>query len=131
MKILLVFATLLFATSVFAQNGAIRGTVLDQEMNNEPLLFANISLKGAKSAEQTNLFGNFEINDVVPGEYTIQISFAGYDTKEILIRVKADETTEIQETLTAITFDYDEVSMETTIKNEDKIVALSTIADRK
>ncbi|MRI00911.1 hypothetical protein GH721_10270 [Kriegella sp. EG-1] len=127
MKRILALVVFLVSSSVFAQEGAIRGTILDQEMNNEPFLFANISLKGDNLSKQTNLFGNFEINNVKPGDYIVQISFAGYNTKEVPVQVTADNITEIQETLSAITFEFDETLLNS---KESKKIAVNTISSK-
>ncbi|MEO9892588.1 carboxypeptidase-like regulatory domain-containing protein [Aurantibacter sp.] len=123
MKNILALVVLFFSTGLFAQQGAIRGTILDQEMNNEPLLLANISLKGDNISKQTNLFGNFELDNVQPGDYIVQISFAGYNTKEVAVNVVANETIVIQETLSALTFEFDDTTLNSKASNEEKIAA--------
>jgi len=126
MKRLIVIIVLFFSAFSFAQEqGSIRGIILDQEMNNEPLLFANVQLKGSDATKQANLFGNFEINDIEPGKYTLEISFAGYETKEVSVEVLANNVTEIQETLSAITFDFDEVV------TEEKIISMAKISSNQ
>jgi len=119
MKRLIVIVVLFFSAVTIAQeHGSISGTILDQEMNNEPLLLANIQLKGSDITRQSNLFGNFEISDIRPGEYILEISFAGYETKQASVEVQANNVTEIQETLGAMIFDFDEV-----ITDEDISIA--------
>ena len=56
-------------------------------MNNEPMMMANIAIKGKGSYVQSNLHGNFEIKDVTPGKYIITVSFSGYDSQEIPVEV--------------------------------------------
>ena len=63
MKNILFFGILLFTVNLFSQTqGTIKGTVYDEAMNNEPLLFANVQLKGATSSQETNFHGNFEFS---------------------------------------------------------------------
>lgn len=132
MKNLIILAIVLFSTSLFSQDhGSIRGTVLDQEMNNEPMLFAHVELKGADTVEQSNLFGNFEINDIEPGAYILEISQAGYETKMVSVDVKADGVTEIQESLAAMTFSFDEVITEEKTVSIAKLSSNRTAGDDK
>ena len=54
MKLRFLLLSFLFATSLFAQNGTVTGTILDKEFNNEPLPFANIVIKGTKQGTSTD-----------------------------------------------------------------------------
>lgn len=78
-------------------------------MNGEPLQMANIALKGAKRIAKSNLFGDFEIATVAPGNYELQISFTGYETVSFPVEVKANEITEIQQGLIAETISIEEL----------------------
>ncbi len=81
--------------------GTINGTITDWEVNNEPMLFADITVKNTTLKTHTNFRGNFELIDVAPGTYTLAISFLGYDTVEVPIEVTKNTTTTIQQTLRA------------------------------
>lgn len=98
------FITLLvFSAFSFAQNsGGIKGKVMDNEMLGEPLLFANISLKNTTFKTESNFHGNFEMVDVRPGQYTMEISYLGYETIEFPILVEADKVTFLEKGLNAI-----------------------------
>jgi len=96
MKNLALVFSLLFTTLMFSQQqGAVAGTILDKEMNNEPLLFANIQLKNTPKSIQTNFHGNFEIDDINPGNYTLVVSYLGYETLEIPIIVEENKITHV------------------------------------
>lgn len=61
----------------------ITGTVFDE--NNEPVIGANVSLRGNKSyAVNTDIDGNFSIK--VPQGSTLTISFIGYKTESVLAK---------------------------------------------
>ncbi|MGB5647026.1 MAG: carboxypeptidase-like regulatory domain-containing protein, partial [Muriicola sp.] len=67
------FGFLFFISSVavFSQEqGTIAGTILDQEVFNEPLIYAEVHLKETSKRVQTNFHGNFEITGIAPGNYT-------------------------------------------------------------
>lgn len=94
----------LLTTMAYAQgSGSIRGKILDNEMFNEPLLMATVSLKNTQWKDQTNFNGNFEITDVEPGNYTLEISFLGYESREVAVEVKENHQLEILESLNAKT----------------------------
>ena len=59
----------------------ISGTVIDR--NNEPLVGANIILKGTFLGSTTDMNGFYKINDIDPGKYTIFISYIGYKSEEM------------------------------------------------
>lgn len=102
MKKLVLLCSLLFTATLFAQNqGSIIGNIVDKEMNNEPLLFASVSIKDTSRSVQTNFHGNFEIPDIDPGNYTLAISYLGYETLEVSVEVNKNEVTEIQKGLAA------------------------------
>ncbi len=96
MKSYIVLALLLVSAFGFSQNqGALKGNVLDQEMQNEPLLFAHVQLKGGDLITETNFHGNFEFDNLESGEYTLFITYAGYENIEMPITVRPDEITQV------------------------------------
>ena len=80
----------LFSALSWAQNGTVSGIILDKEYNNEPLAFANISVKGTKYGSSTDMDGKYSIS-LKPGSYTLIVAFLGYETAEIPFTVKAGE----------------------------------------
>ena len=108
MKYLLILIALVSSTALSSQDlGMIKGHVTDSEMDNAPMMMASITLKGSGSNRQTNLHGNFEIEDVLPGDYILTVSFSGYDSKEIPVEVKTNKVTEVTASLAAKTLDPD------------------------
>ena len=91
--------------------GSIHGRITDVSLEGEPLLFANISLKDTPIVEQTNFHGNFEINNVEVGTYILQVSYLGYEPKEIKIRVKPNEMLIIEEALQSLTMQTENLSL--------------------
>tara|TARA_R110000868_G_scaffold357815_2_gene619348 strand:- start:372 stop:758 length:387 start_codon:yes stop_codon:yes gene_type:complete len=85
----------IFITAIgFSQNtGSIYGNILDNEMQNEPLLFANVQLKNADKKTETNFHGNFEFKNLETGNYILVVSYAGYENIEVPIVVESNEIT--------------------------------------
>jgi hypothetical protein len=82
MKQRLLLIAILFTTFCFAQNKSIiKGKITDKEMNNAPLAFANVSIKGTSNGVTTNESGAYSVT-LSSGEYVVVFSFIGYETIE-------------------------------------------------
>jgi hypothetical protein len=85
---LILFAPFLLS----AQNGTVRGQIIDGE-NGEPLFSANAVLKGTQIGATTDFDGNFELN-APAGIYTIEYSFIGMSSLLVTeVKVVAGEIT--------------------------------------
>lgn len=104
MKHLTTLFVILFTSICFSQNsGLIVGNVLDGEMNETPLMDANISIKGTTISTTSDLSGLFLLENLKDGEYTLVCSFVGYKSKETKVKIISGEPTEINITLNAST----------------------------
>ena len=74
---------LIIALPAFAQK--IKGKVSDSK--NVPLVGATVVVKGSTKGTQTDLNGNFEINELPHGQSTLVVSFIGYLKKEVNVSV--------------------------------------------
>lgn len=81
MLVLLLFGSFL-ALTVQAQTGVICGTVTDAKFK-EPLIGATVSIEGTTIGAITDIDGNFRIEKVQPGKYTLQASYVSYKTETI------------------------------------------------
>lgn len=89
----LVYAFLFMEIGIFAQTGRITGKVIDQK-SGETLPGAIILIQGTTQGSATDLDGNYIINNVKPGTYTIVCRFISYDDKAIgPVTVKEGEAT--------------------------------------
>ncbi len=102
MKSLFLIVFVLFFSLAQAQEyGVISGKILDAELYNEPLLMANVGLSDTDWSTQTNFSGNFELTDVVPGDYILHVDFLGYERLELFVTVSAGERLELIPSLKA------------------------------
>ncbi|MEL6810584.1 MAG: outer membrane beta-barrel protein [Bacteroidota bacterium] len=83
MKLFLTTIALLFVTIVTAQTGTVEGSLKDKSYNNEPLAFASVVIKGTDKGAQSDFDGNYIIENVPVGTYSIEISYVGYETVTI------------------------------------------------
>ena len=80
---------LFFAFNLQAQQ--ISGKIIDKA-NGESLPGAAVSIDKTTQGALTDIEGNYTIS-VEPGNYTIVISFVGYETAKVNVEVKGKETT--------------------------------------
>lgn len=96
-KYLLLTLFLVSFSFAFGQDkGGIWGHVSDSELDDEPLLFAQVELKGSSRSIQTNFHGNFELNNLEPGDHTLVIQYLGYENIEIPVVVDKDQITRLE-----------------------------------
>jgi outer membrane receptor protein involved in Fe transport len=99
-------------TSIFAQNtGRITGKITDAKTG-DGLPGVNIILKGTYYGTATNAKGEFEVKNIAPGVYDIQISYIGYSTVEYTgtkVGTNTTTTLDVKMKETALTLDKDVV----------------------
>ena len=89
MKKLFTLILLMAAVAGFSQ-GSITGTVVDGETD-EPLIGASVLLQGTAIGTITDVDGKFNLANVKSGDYTLQISYTGYETMEMPVSVAGSE----------------------------------------
>lgn len=127
MKFYLLILTLLVVVQVSAQTttGSIIGKLTDKELNNEPLAFANVLIKGTTQGTTSDFDGLYEIANVEPGTYTLVISFLGYETLEIPnVVVETDKVTQVNTGLGASSVGLDEVIVTTSARKDSQTALL-------
>lgn len=78
---------------VFAQNGKITGTIIDDETG-EAMLGATIMIVGTSNGASADLDGKYTLSSIAPGIYELKASFIGYAAQTIKeVEVKAGQTT--------------------------------------
>ena len=90
MKNLLFLLSVLLTTTAFAQTGNIRGFVYEKE-SGEPVMFCNVILKGTTIGAATDINGMYNISKVNPGNYTLIVTYIGYDTTQVNITLKGGQ----------------------------------------
>lgn len=69
---------------------SVSGYVKDKS-NGETLLGATVSIPETKRGSKTNKSGFYSISNLTPGEYTVQISYIGYESVQKKITLKKKE----------------------------------------
>lgn len=83
---------LLFVPQLHAQTGRVRGSVVEIGTG-DPIIGANVVIKGTSRGAATDLEGFYVILAVQPGTYTMKASAVGYFEQEFEdVEVKVDQT---------------------------------------
>jgi outer membrane receptor for ferrienterochelin and colicin len=109
--------------------GKLSGSVKDAQTG-EPLIGANIIIVGTDFGAATNADGNFVILNIPPGNYSVKISYIGYETKLVTnIQMVVDQTTSIPVTLNPESIKVGEVvvTAETPMIQKDVTSSVSVI----
>ncbi|MFY7958234.1 MAG: carboxypeptidase-like regulatory domain-containing protein, partial [Flavobacterium macrobrachii] len=124
MKFKLIVITLLFTVLGFAQTkGTIKGVVTDKDLNNEPLPFANVVVKGQNIAVNTDENGSFSIA-IVPGEYILEFSFLGYENATEKVIVKENETIIVNKSIGSGSYTLQDVVIQNNTSREKETALL-------
>ncbi len=73
-----------------AQNGTIRGFIYEKETG-EPIIFTNVYLYKTSFGAASDVNGYFAITKIPPGNYTLMVTYLGYDTLRMDVNVKPDQ----------------------------------------
>lgn len=121
-------AFLLFLTAGMAQNtGKIAGTVKDKA-NGEPLVGANVAIKGTILGASTDIDGHFFILRVPPGVHDVLVTSVGYQGITVKgVRVQVDLTAEVNIKLEQTAIEVEGV----TITAEQKMVQKDVTSTRR
>jgi len=88
---ILLFTLLLFVVAgLNAQQASVRGFVYEEE-SGEPAIFTNVFLQGTTHGASTDINGFFLISKIPPGDYTLTVTYIGFDTIQKSINLKADQ----------------------------------------
>lgn len=89
--VLLLTLMLGLSTTAWAQNGTLRGRVLDENSLGMP--GANVFIEALGKGTPTNVDGEYILVNIPAGEHELTVSFIGYGTQTQSVSVKDGETT--------------------------------------
>ncbi len=115
-------------TSVYAQNGVLKGRVFNS-LNNESIPFANIVLDSTMGTI-TDDEGNFRLEGLVPGEYNIICSYLGFETVVLReVRVLASKPTILEIGMNERNTTLNEITLESEVfvRSKESPVSLRKI----
>ena len=98
-KRLFILAYSLTISTLLAQ-GSLSGVVKDDK--GTPLAGANVYLAGTELGSATDANGKYKIANVDPGNYTLVVSYLGYNTEEFKVNVTGSSSTDAALTPSAL-----------------------------
>jgi hypothetical protein len=93
--LLLLCSLLIFQNLAQAQTGTVRGFVYE-ENSGEPVIFTNAYLEGTDKGGATDINGFFNISQITPGDYTLIVTYLGYDTLRQTVSVKGNRIEQVK-----------------------------------
>ena len=121
------------STALRAQNTGDLTGVITEEATGRPY-GVNVRIVGTNFGAATDIDGRFLIKSIRPGEYTLEITFIGFQVTQLTgIVVKAGETTEVSQSLTEQIFESDQevvVIGEAPIFDVEKSTTSATISKK-
>ena len=108
-----------FAFAQHSLNGVVTG-------NGETLAGASVVIENTFYGVSTNSDGRFELRNLKSGNYTIQVSFIGYETKKLMVVL--DKTQEVNVVLQPYTVMTDEIIVSATRVSAKSPFAYSNIS---
>ncbi|MCG8306525.1 MAG: TonB-dependent receptor [Cytophagales bacterium] len=109
-RIITSFIWIVVATELFAQNATISGKITN-EKEGEPVIGATVLLKPSSLGAITDVDGNYRINQVKTGNYTIEVSSLGYELFEKEVSISRGEQIEVNAELVESDFTLQEVEI--------------------
>ncbi len=107
-----------------AQTGKVTGAVTDAKTN-ETLIGATIFLEGTTIGTITNFDGNYVVDEIPAGTYTVRCSFISYETKSVeQVEITAGETVKIDFTLGESTVEIGDVKVVAKANRESEAMLL-------
>jgi hypothetical protein len=94
-QLLLSLIFVLITSFSFAQTGSVRGFVYDKTTG-EPVIFTNVMLKGTNYGSSTDVNGYFVISKVPKGNYSLRVSFMGYDENLTPVKITPNAITTVR-----------------------------------
>ncbi len=87
----LFITVILLAGNLYADNGILKGRIVDSETG-DALPGTNVLIKGTNMGAATDLRGYYIIGNVPPGEYTLKVTYIGYEPQELKVNVESGKT---------------------------------------
>ena len=122
-RIVISILLLIQAISAVAQTGSVKGTVIDAKTK-ETLIGTTVMLKETSQGTITDFDGNFLIQKVQAGKYTLLISFISYNSQELNIEVKPNEEVTLNVALSPATLELEGVQVVAKANRESESMLL-------
>ncbi len=98
--------------------GKIKGVVIDAK-NNDPLIGANVFILETAYGAATNIDGEYSISNIPAGNYTLRVSYLGYEKKDVPVKISPGKTLNLNiELQYSGSIDLEEVEVTAQVKGQ-------------
>jgi outer membrane receptor for ferrienterochelin and colicins len=118
MRVYILWWVILYGTSTIAQSATIKGSITQ---NSKAVEYANIVLKGKALGATTDTTGNYVVEAIPAGTYTILVSALGYSNIERSIALRGNEIRTINFELIESESRFNEVVVSGTMKEVSRL----------
>ena len=107
-RIFLILLTVLVSVGMTAQKTAVRqgnssiSLHVTDKKNKEAIIMATVQLQPTGAVAVTNMDGRAVFSNVTPGNYTVKVSYVGYEPLQTTVKVSGDMTLRLQMTETSL-----------------------------
>jgi hypothetical protein len=116
--------------NTFAQNGIVKGRVLDKN-SKEEMIGAKVIILNTNFRTLTDIYGTFTFNMVPNGDYEIEISYASYATDKRKISVSSDKPVVIEVEMVEAIKELDAVTITAKKKTNTESAVIMEIKEAK
>ena len=117
------FFLILSSTLLFSQIRSAKITgVISDSTSGELLTGANVIIKGTSIGAATNIDGSFLITNVKPGNYTLKVSYIGYYSKEMKLKLFSGKTVSVNFKLKPVSLKGEEVVVTAQAKGQNEAI---------
>ena len=123
MKHFFILVLSFISLAVYSQKGTVSGVITDKDLNDEPMPFANVNIKGSATGATSDENGKYSLQ-LAAGNYTLVYSFVGYEAQEKQVTVVAGETQTINVSLGTGSYTLQDVVIQTQVNRQKESALL-------
>jgi hypothetical protein len=112
---------------VLAEAGATLSGFVRDSTSGETLVGATVQLKETRSGAVTNKSGFYSIGGIAGGQYTVVISYLGFASKEIILRLAENESRRLDIALSPDVLEMEEVTIEGSRMDDSRQISVSRV----
>ena len=112
---------------LLAEAGATLSGFVRDSTSGETLVGATVQLKETRSGAVTNKSGFYSIGGIAGGQYTIVVSYLGFASKEIVLRLAENESRRFDVALSPDVLEMEEVTIEGNRMDDSRQISVSRV----
>ena len=112
---------------LLAEAGATLSGFVRDSTSGETLVGATVQLKETRSCAVTNKSGFYSIGGIAGGQYTIVVSYLGFASKEIVLRLAENESRRFDVALSPDVLEMEEVTIEGNRMDDSRQISVSRV----